>query len=92
MIDLLNNQEKSNLTKRLRKISGQINGIEKMVNDSRYCMDILQQVAAARSALNQVALIIMESHTKSCVVSAIKENRSEEAIEELMEVLSKFTK
>ena len=63
-----------------------------MVNDSRYCMDILQQVAAARSALNQVALIIMESHTKSCVVSAIKENRSEEAIEELMEVLSKFTK
>ncbi len=89
---MLNNQEKSNLTKRLRKISGQINGIEKMVNDSRYCMDILQQVAAARSALNQVALIIMESHTKSCVVSAIKENRSEEAIEELMEVLSKFTK
>lgn len=89
---MLNNQEKSNLTKRLRKISGQINGIEKMVNDSRYCMDILQQVAAARSALNQVALIIMESHTKSCVVSAIKENRSEEAIEELIEVLSKFTK
>lgn len=89
---MLNNQEKSNLTKRLRRISGQINGIEKMVNDSRYCMDILQQVAAARSALNQVALIIMESHTKSCVVSAIKENRSEEAIEELMEVLSKFTK
>ncbi len=89
---MLNNQEKSNLTKRLRKISGQINGIEKMVNDSRYCMDIFQQVAAARSALNQVALIIMESHTKSCVVSAIKENRSEEAIEELMEVLSKFTK
>lgn len=89
---MLNNQEKSNLTKRLRKISGQINGIEKMVNDSRYCMDILQQVAAARSALNQVALIIMESHTKSCVVGAIKENRSEEAIEELMEVLSKFTK
>lgn len=89
---MLHEQEKENLTKRLRKVSGQINGIEKMINDGRYCMDILQQLAAARSALNQVALLIMESHTKSCVVSAIRENRSEEAIAELMNVLAKFTK
>lgn len=89
---MLNEQEKVDLTKRLRKIGGQINGIEKMINDSRYCVDILQQVMAARSALSQVGLIILESHTKSCVVNAIKEDRSEESINELIAVLSKFTK
>jgi len=89
---LLDEQEKSNITRRLRKVGGQINGIEKMLNDSRYCVDILQQVIAARSALSQVALIILESHTKSCVVNAIRDDRAEESIEELMKVLSKFAK
>ncbi|MPM50331.1 Copper-sensing transcriptional repressor CsoR [bioreactor metagenome] len=89
---MLNEQERTDLTKRLRKVAGQINGIEKMVNDRRYCVDVLQQVVAARSALNQVGLIILESHTKSCVVNAIQEDRAEESITELMRVLSKFTK
>ncbi|MGI6093046.1 MAG: metal-sensitive transcriptional regulator [Veillonellaceae bacterium] len=89
---MLNDQERNDLTKRLRRIAGQINGIEKMVNDKRYCVDILQQVVAARSALNQVGLKILESHTKSCVVNAVQEDRAEESINELMTVLSKFTK
>ena len=89
---MLNEQEKVDINKRLKKIGGQINGIEKMVNDSRYCVDILQQIMAARSALNQVGLIILESHTKSCVVNAIQQDRAEETIGELITVLSKFTK
>lgn len=89
---MLNEQEKNNITRRLRKVGGQINGIEKMVNDSRYCVDILQQVIAARSALSQVALIILESHTKTCVVNAIRDDHADESIEELMKVLSKFAK
>ncbi|WP_371369514.1 Copper-sensing transcriptional repressor CsoR [Sporomusa rhizae] len=89
---MLNEKEKSGISKRMRRICGQINGIDKMIDDGRYCVDILQQIMAARAALNQVALIIIESHTKSCVVNAIKENRTDEAVEELMEVLSKFTK
>ena len=91
-LTLLNEQEITDITKRLRKVGGQINGIEKMVHDSRYCVDILQQVIAARSALSQVALIILESHTKSCVVNAIRDDRADESISELMKVLSKFTK
>ena len=89
---MLNEKEKDDLSKRLRKISGQINGIDKMIHDGRYCVEVLQQVMAARSALNQAALIILESHTRSCVVSAIKEDRADETIGELMNVLSKFTK
>lgn len=89
---MLNEQEKIDIKKRLRRTSGQINGIEKMVDEGRYCVDVLQQIMAARAALNQVALIMIESHTKSCVVNAIKENRTEQAVDELMGVLSKFTK
>lgn len=89
---MLNEKEKSDISKRMRRIIGQINGIDKMIDDGRYCVDILQQIMAARAALNQVALIMIESHTKSCVVNAIKENRTDEAVEELIEVLSKFTK
>lgn len=89
---MLNDKEKTDIKKRLRRTSGQINGIEKMVEEGRYCVDILQQIMAARAALNQVALIMIESHTKSCVANAIKENRTEQAVDELMGVLSKFTK
>ena len=89
---MLNEQEKIDIKKRLRRTSGQINGIEKMVDEGRYCVDVLQQIMAARAALNQVALIMIESHTKSCVVNAIKENRTDQAVDELMGVLYKFTK
>ncbi|MBP2638911.1 MAG: csoR 1, partial [Firmicutes bacterium] len=79
---MLDEKEQSDIKKRLRRINGQIGGIEKMVDEHRYCVDVLQQIMAARAALNQVALIMIESHTKSCVVNAIKENRTEQAVEE----------
>lgn len=89
---MLNDHEKNDIKKRLRKTGGQINGIEKMVDEGRYCVDILQQISAARAALNKVALMILESHTKSCVVTAIQENRTEDTVEELIGIISKFTK
>lgn len=89
---MLNEIEKNDIKKRLRKTGGQINGIEKMVEEGRYCVDVLQQISAARAALNKVALLILESHTKSCVVTAIQENRTEDTVEELIEIIAKFTK
>ncbi len=89
---MLNDKEKSELKLRLKKVAGQINGIDKMLDEGRYCVDVVQQILAARAALNRVSMIILESHAKSCVVTAIKENRAEESIEELMDVLKQFTK
>ncbi|TCL38806.1 DNA-binding FrmR family transcriptional regulator [Anaerospora hongkongensis] len=89
---MLNKKEKQELKLRLKKISGQINGIDKMIDDGRYCVDILQQLTAARAAMNQVSLLILESHTKSCVVNAIKEDRADDAIGELIDVVRKFSK
>ena len=89
---MLNEKEKVDLKLRLKKVAGQINGIDKMLDDGRYCIDVLQQIMAARAALNKVALMIIESHAKSCVVTAIKDNRAEQSIDELMDVLKQFTK
>lgn len=89
---MLNDKEKNELKLRLKKIAGQTNGIDKMLDEGRYCVDIVQQILAARAALNKVALMILESHAKSCVVKAIKENRADESIDELLNVLKQFTK
>lgn len=89
---MLTEKEKGELKQRLKKVSGQINGIDKMLDDDRYCVDILQQILAARAALNKVGLMILESHTRSCVVNAIKEDRTEQGINELMSVIKQFNK
>lgn len=89
---MLVDKEKADLRLRLKKVSGQINGIDKMLDEGRYCVDVLQQILAARAALNKVALMILESHAKSCVVTAIKEDRAEQSIDELMHVFKQFNK
>ncbi len=89
---MLIDKEKSELKQRLKKVSGQITGIDKMLDEGRYCVDILQQILAARAALNKVGLILLESHTRTCVVNAIKEDRTEQGIDELMDVIKQFSK
>ena len=79
---------KANLRRRMSRILGQTQGIANMIEEDRYCVDILVQVSAVRSALNQVAMQIVEDHTKGCVQKALQEGKGDEAIAELMEVLS----
>lgn len=80
----------NNLTKRLNLIRGQVAGIKKMVEEPRYCVDILTQIAAVRSALDSAAKIILKDHLKTCVRSAILRGRGEREINELTEVIGKF--
>lgn len=66
-------QNKDNYIKRLRRIEGQIRGLQRMVEDDKYCIDILTQVAAATRALQAVALGLVEEHLGHCVVQAAAE-------------------
>jgi DNA-binding FrmR family transcriptional regulator len=75
--------DKQELINRLRRISGQVGGLERMVDDERYCIDILTQVAAIQAALDKVALALLDDHARHCVVGATEENR-EEMTEEMM--------
>jgi CsoR family transcriptional regulator, copper-sensing transcriptional repressor len=63
--------------KRLRRIEGQVRGIQRMVDDDRYCIDILTQVAAATSALQSVALTLLEEHLEHCVADAVRAGGAE---------------
>ncbi|SDH89024.1 DNA-binding transcriptional regulator, FrmR family [Alteribacillus persepolensis] len=83
---------KQQLLNRLKRIEGQVRGVHSMVENDRYCVDILNQVAAVQSAMNKVSLALMEDHTHHCVANAIKNGEGEESIEELMEVMKRMLK
>jgi DNA-binding FrmR family transcriptional regulator len=82
--------DKGALIKRINRIEGQVRGISKMVEDDRYCVDILTQVSAIKSALDEAALRLLADHTRGCVQEAIKNGEGEEAIAKLMDVTRKF--
>ena len=79
-----------NIMARLKKIEGQIRGIQKMVEDKKYCVDIINQVTAARRALDQVSIKLMHRHINNCVSDAIRSNDGQPIIEELMGTINRF--
>ncbi len=85
-------QEKEALMTRMRRIEGQAKGIEKMIEEERYCIDISQQLNALSSAANEVSLIILQSHIEGCVTDAIREQRGDDYIKELMATIRKAMK
>ena len=78
--------------KRLKKIEGQVKGIQRMVDEGRYCIDIIQQITAARRALEQVALSVMRRHVDSCVSDAIRSKDGSQKVSELMGTIHQFIK
>lgn len=84
-------KEYKDLMNRLNRIEGQIRGIKGMVEDERYCVDILNQVASVQSALNGFNKVLLSNHIHSCVVKDIQEGR-EEAVDELCETIKKLMK
>lgn len=85
-------ESKEDLIRRLKKIEGQVKGIQRMVENDKYCVDVLIQVAAVRAAINKVGTIVFEHHSRKCLINAIESNDRETAIEELIGVLTKFIK
>lgn len=77
------------IQKRLRRIEGQVRGIQGMVEDDRYCIDVLQQISAAQAALDKVALALVDDHTRHCLLGADPETQ-EARHAELMTALSRM--
>lgn len=76
---------------RLRRIRGQVEGIEKMIQDKRYCMDILQQIKAARSALHALEGSVLRTHLKGCVRGALNAKDSLQMDEKIQEIVDLVT-
>ena len=82
-------------TARLSRIEGQVKGVKRMIDDGEYCIDIITQIQAARSALQSVSKIILEKHLKHCVAAALeKDNEAsiDEKLEEIMTVIKRMGK
>jgi CsoR family transcriptional regulator, copper-sensing transcriptional repressor len=87
--------DKEALVKRLHRIEGQVRGIERMVEDERYCIDILTQIAATTTALESLGFQILEGHVESCVAGALSSGDSEVAAEksrELLDAVHRFSR
>ena len=82
---------KDQLLARLKRIEGQIRGIEGMVEEDRYCIDILTQISAAQAALDKVALGLLDGHAHTCVIGA-PPNQQDERTEEMMAAIGRLLK
>jgi DNA-binding FrmR family transcriptional regulator len=87
---LVARHDKAGLVKRLNRIEGQVRGIGRMIDEDRYCIDVLTQVSAVQSALDALALQLLEHHLHGCVQHAVKSGDGDHAIAEALEVIRKF--
>ena len=86
---------KPEIVRRLRKVEGQVRGIQKMVEDERYCIDVLTQIAAARTALEKVAIEVLDDHVNHCVHGAIASGDPADAeakSRELVDAVTRFAR
>jgi CsoR family transcriptional regulator, copper-sensing transcriptional repressor len=92
---MLDERQKEQVANRLRRIEGQVGGIARMIEEDRYCMDILNQTAAVVSALRKVESIVMENHLNTCVADAMRSNdpdQQREKTAEVMDIIGKYRK
>jgi CsoR family transcriptional regulator, copper-sensing transcriptional repressor len=80
---------KEDLLNRLKRVSGQVGGIERMVDEERYCIDILTQVSAVQAALDRVSVALLDDHARHCVIGAGEDDR-EERTEEMMDAVARL--
>jgi DNA-binding FrmR family transcriptional regulator len=88
-------KDKEALVKRLHRIEGQVRGIERMVEDDRYCIDILTQIAAVNTALESLAFRILDEHVRHCVAGALSSGNEADArtkTEELLGAVQRFSR
>lgn len=90
----MKSETREQVQRRIRRISGQVAGIDRMIEGDRYCVDVLLQVAAVRAALDGVGKLILRSHVETCVSDALVSGRPKdraEKIDEIMNIFSKFS-
>jgi len=83
---------RDSVLRRLRRIEGQVRGLARMVEEDRYCIDVLTQLAAIRAALAQVGVEVLDAHARGCLTAAVQSGQSDVAIDEFLDALERFMK
>jgi DNA-binding FrmR family transcriptional regulator len=90
---MMNDATKKKVLARIRRIAGQLEGVARMIEEDRYCVDILLQISSAQAALGQAGKVVLRSHVETCVSDAIatgKPGERKQKIDELMEVFARY--
>jgi len=82
--------KKKELQDRLRRIEGQIRGLQRMLDEDKYCVDILTQVSSATAALRAVGLGLLDDHVRHCVRESLEQGNGDEKVDELMSAVARF--
>lgn len=88
----MDDRTRADANARLKRIAGQVAGIDRMLAENRYCVDILLQIAAAQGALGEVGRVVLENHVESCLADALKSGNAKERkakVDELMEIFAR---
>ena len=85
-------RDKEALLARLRRVEGQVRGIQRMVEADRYCIDVVTQVSAAKAALEGVALLLLHDHVEHCVADAVRTGEHEEKVRELTDAIGRLVR
>jgi CsoR family transcriptional regulator, copper-sensing transcriptional repressor len=83
-------KDRENVQARLKRIEGQVRGVERMVAEDRYCIDVLTQVNSIKAALDKVALILLDGHVDHCVSDAIRQGKGEAKIRQLTAAIGRY--
>lgn len=84
-------EDKAKILARLRRIEGQVRGVQRMVEEDKYCVDVLTQLSAIIAGSRAVGLLILEDHIRGCVINAAPEDR-EAVLDELITAIERFTR
>lgn len=84
------NEDKKNLINRINRIIGSMEGVKKMIEDDRYCNDILIQLSAIESSIKSLSGILLEYHLTHCIKDAVQSGESDSAIEEIVDLFKRF--
>lgn len=85
-------ERKAEIRNRLKRLSGQVEGLERMLEENRPCIELLTQVAAAQEAMRGVGRLVVRNYLERCAARAIRAGREQEAYDELMEIIFKLTR
>jgi len=81
-----NSQNKHNVIRRLKLIEGQVRGLQKLVENSTYCIDVITQTSAVKQGLSNVEDLLLENHLSSCIITQIQSGQTDKAKEEILKV------
>lgn len=90
---MMNDATKQKVLARLRRIAGQLEGVARMIEDDRYCVDVLHQIASAQAALGQAGKVVLQSHVETCVADAMATGKPAERkrkVDELMDIFTRY--